>query len=133
MVAQSLLVQMHQSGRVRSFVIRNDHGNVLRFRQNQTTCGRDSEFFGGPAPFSYRPIARQCGSPIGLHSGKNPAVNTNQAGISVDDLLTDFHGSRLPVVGTNVTRPPPMARPTMMIIRFSLNYSLSQCLPLTLT
>jgi serine-type D-Ala-D-Ala carboxypeptidase/endopeptidase (penicillin-binding protein 4) len=56
--ASSLVGQMQtKSGRVVLFVILNEHGNVLRFRQNQddiVTAIQNS--LGGPAPFPYRPI-----------------------------------------------------------------------------
>ena len=56
--ASSLVGQMQtRSGRVVLFVILNEHGNVLRFRQNQdgiVTAIQNS--LGGPAPFDYLPI-----------------------------------------------------------------------------
>jgi len=57
--ASALVGQMQtRSGRVVLFVILNDHGNVLRFRQNQDDIvSAIQNSFGGPAPFPYRPIA----------------------------------------------------------------------------
>ena len=56
--ASSLVGQMQtKSGRVVLFMIFNEHGSVLRFRQNQddiVTAIQNS--FGGPAPFAYRPV-----------------------------------------------------------------------------
>jgi D-alanyl-D-alanine carboxypeptidase/D-alanyl-D-alanine-endopeptidase (penicillin-binding protein 4) len=56
--ASSLVGQMKtKSGRVVLFVILNQRGNVLHFRQNQdgiVTAIQNS--LGGPAPFDYRPI-----------------------------------------------------------------------------
>lgn len=56
--ASSLVGQMQtKSGRVVLFVILNEHGNVLRFRQNQDDIvAAIQNSFGGPAPFPYRPI-----------------------------------------------------------------------------
>jgi D-alanyl-D-alanine carboxypeptidase/D-alanyl-D-alanine-endopeptidase (penicillin-binding protein 4) len=56
--ASSLVGQMQtKSGRVIFFVILNEHGNVLRFRQNQDDIvAAIQNSFGGPAPFPYRPI-----------------------------------------------------------------------------
>ncbi len=57
--SSSLVGEMKtKSGRVVLFVIFNEHGSVLRFRQNQddiVTAIQNS--FGGPAPFAYRPVA----------------------------------------------------------------------------
>lgn len=57
--ASALVGQMRtRSGRVVLFVILNEHGNVLRFRQNQDDIvAAIQNSFGGPAPFPYRPIA----------------------------------------------------------------------------
>lgn len=56
--ASSLVGQMKtKSGRIVLFVILNQRGNVLHFRQNQdgiVTAIQNS--LGGPAPFDYRPI-----------------------------------------------------------------------------
>lgn len=56
--ASSLVGQMKtKSGRVVLFVILNQHGNVVHFRQNQdgiVTAIQNS--LGGPAPFDYLPI-----------------------------------------------------------------------------
>jgi len=56
--ASSLVGQMQtRSGRVVLFVILNEHGNVLRFRQNQDDIvAAIQNSLGGPAPFAYRPI-----------------------------------------------------------------------------
>ncbi len=56
--ASSLVGQMQtRSGRVVLFVILNEHGSVLRFRQNQDDIvAAIQNSFGGPAPFPYRPI-----------------------------------------------------------------------------
>ncbi len=56
--ASSLVGQMQtKSGRVVLFVILNEHGNVLRFRQNQDDIvAAIQNSFGGPAPFPYHPI-----------------------------------------------------------------------------
>jgi len=56
--ASSLVGQMQtKSGRVVLFVILNEHGNVLRFRQNQDDIvAAIQNSLGGPAPFAYRPI-----------------------------------------------------------------------------
>lgn len=57
--ASSLVGQMRtQSGTVVLFVIFNQHGNVLRFRANQDEIVQSIQrTLGGPAPFSYHPIA----------------------------------------------------------------------------
>ncbi len=57
--ASSLVGQMQtKSGRVVLFVILNEHGNVLRFRQNQDDIvAAIQNSLGGPAPFAYRKIA----------------------------------------------------------------------------
>jgi D-alanyl-D-alanine carboxypeptidase/D-alanyl-D-alanine-endopeptidase (penicillin-binding protein 4) len=56
--ASSLVGQMQtRSGRVVLFVILNEHGSVLRFRQNQDDIvAAIQNSFGGPAPFPYHPI-----------------------------------------------------------------------------
>jgi D-alanyl-D-alanine carboxypeptidase/D-alanyl-D-alanine-endopeptidase (penicillin-binding protein 4) len=56
--ASSLVGQLQtKSGRVVLFVILNEHGNVLRFRQNQDDIvAAIQNSFGGPAPFPYHPI-----------------------------------------------------------------------------
>jgi D-alanyl-D-alanine carboxypeptidase/D-alanyl-D-alanine-endopeptidase (penicillin-binding protein 4) len=56
--ASSLVGQMRtKSGRVVLFVILNQHGNVVRFRQNQDgIVAAIQNTLGGPAPFDYRPI-----------------------------------------------------------------------------
>jgi len=56
--ASSLVGQMKtKSGRVVLFVIMNQHGNVLSFRQNQDSIVASIQnVFGGPAPFDYRPV-----------------------------------------------------------------------------
>jgi D-alanyl-D-alanine carboxypeptidase/D-alanyl-D-alanine-endopeptidase (penicillin-binding protein 4) len=56
--ASSLVGQVQtKSGRVVLFVILNEHGNVLRFRQNQDDIvAAIQNSFGGPAPFPYRPV-----------------------------------------------------------------------------
>jgi len=56
--ASSLVGQMKtKSGRVVLFVILNQHGNVVRFRQNQDgIVAAIQNTLGGPAPFDYRPI-----------------------------------------------------------------------------
>ena len=56
--ASSLVGQMQtKSGRVVLFVILNEHGSVLRFRQNQDDIvAAIQNSFGGPAPFAYRPV-----------------------------------------------------------------------------
>jgi D-alanyl-D-alanine carboxypeptidase/D-alanyl-D-alanine-endopeptidase (penicillin-binding protein 4) len=56
--ASSLVGQMQtRSGRVVLFVILNEHGNVLRFRQNQDDIvAAIQNSLGGPAPFPYRPV-----------------------------------------------------------------------------
>jgi D-alanyl-D-alanine carboxypeptidase/D-alanyl-D-alanine-endopeptidase (penicillin-binding protein 4) len=56
--ASSLVGQMRtKSGRVVLFVILNQHGNVVRFRQNQDgIVAAIQNALGGPAPFDYRPI-----------------------------------------------------------------------------
>ncbi len=57
--ASSLVGQMQtKSGHVVLFVILNEHGNVLRFRQNQDDIvAAIQNSLGGPAPFAYRKIA----------------------------------------------------------------------------
>jgi D-alanyl-D-alanine carboxypeptidase (penicillin-binding protein 4) len=56
--ASSLVGQMRtKSGRVVLFVIMNQRGNVVRFRENQdsiVTAIQNS--LGGPAPFAYQPV-----------------------------------------------------------------------------
>ena len=56
--ASSLVGQMKtKSGRVVLFVILNQHGNVVHFRQNQDgIVAAIQNTLGGPAPFNYRPI-----------------------------------------------------------------------------
>jgi len=56
--ASSLVGQMKtRSGRVVLFVIMNQRGNVVRFRQNQDTIVTSIQnSFGGPAPFDYHPV-----------------------------------------------------------------------------
>jgi D-alanyl-D-alanine carboxypeptidase/D-alanyl-D-alanine-endopeptidase (penicillin-binding protein 4) len=56
--ASSLVGQMRtKSGRVVLFVIMNQRGNVVRFRQNQDTIvSAIQNSLGGPAPFDYRPV-----------------------------------------------------------------------------
>jgi D-alanyl-D-alanine carboxypeptidase/D-alanyl-D-alanine-endopeptidase (penicillin-binding protein 4) len=56
--ASSLVGQMRtKSGRVVLFVILNQHGNVVRFRQNQDgIVAAIQNSLGGPAPFDYRPV-----------------------------------------------------------------------------
>ena len=56
--ASSLVGQMQtKSGRIVLFVILNQHGNVLRFRQNQDEIVTSIQnAMGGPAPFAYRPV-----------------------------------------------------------------------------
>ena len=56
--ASSLVGQMRtRSGRVVLFVIMNQRGNVVRFRQNQDTIVSSIQnSLGGPAPFDYRPV-----------------------------------------------------------------------------
>jgi serine-type D-Ala-D-Ala carboxypeptidase/endopeptidase (penicillin-binding protein 4) len=56
--ASSLVGQMQtKSGRVVLFVIFNQRGNVLRFRQNQDQIVSSIQnALGGPAPFQYRPM-----------------------------------------------------------------------------
>lgn len=56
--ASSLVGQMQtKSGRIVLFVILNQHGNVLSFRQNQDNIVASIQnSLGGPAPFPYRPI-----------------------------------------------------------------------------
>ncbi|MEK6335271.1 MAG: D-alanyl-D-alanine carboxypeptidase [Acidobacteriota bacterium] len=56
--ASSLVGQMRtRSGRVVLFVILNQRGSVVRFRQNQDQIvGSIQNSMGGPAPFDYRPI-----------------------------------------------------------------------------
>lgn len=57
--ASSLVGQTQtKSGRVVLFVIMNQQGNVNRFRENQDDIvNQIQNAFGGPAPFSYRPVA----------------------------------------------------------------------------
>jgi len=56
--ASSLVGQTRtRNGKIILFVIMNQQGNVLRFRQNQDEIvGQIQNAFGGPAPFNYRPI-----------------------------------------------------------------------------
>lgn len=56
--ASSLVGQMKtRSGRVVLFVIMNQSGNVVRFRQNQDNIVLAIQnTLGGPAPFDYRPV-----------------------------------------------------------------------------
>jgi D-alanyl-D-alanine carboxypeptidase/D-alanyl-D-alanine-endopeptidase (penicillin-binding protein 4) len=56
--ASSLVGQMKtRSGRVVLFVIMNQRGNVVRFRQNQDTIVSSIQnSLGGPAPFDYQPV-----------------------------------------------------------------------------
>jgi D-alanyl-D-alanine carboxypeptidase/D-alanyl-D-alanine-endopeptidase (penicillin-binding protein 4) len=56
--ASSLVGQMRtKSGRVVLFVIMNQRGNVLRFRQNQDTIVTSIQnSLGGPAAFDYQPV-----------------------------------------------------------------------------
>ena len=56
--ASALVGQMQtKSGRVVLFVILNQRGNVVRFRQNQDgIVAAIQNSLGGPAPFDYRPI-----------------------------------------------------------------------------
>jgi D-alanyl-D-alanine carboxypeptidase/D-alanyl-D-alanine-endopeptidase (penicillin-binding protein 4) len=56
--ASSLVGEMNtKSGRVVFFVILNQHGSVLRFRENQDAIvAAIQNTLGGPAAFSYRPI-----------------------------------------------------------------------------
>jgi serine-type D-Ala-D-Ala carboxypeptidase/endopeptidase (penicillin-binding protein 4) len=56
--ASSLVGQMKtKSGRLVLFVIMNQRGNVVRFRQNQDTIVSSIQnSLGGPAPFNYRPV-----------------------------------------------------------------------------
>jgi D-alanyl-D-alanine carboxypeptidase/D-alanyl-D-alanine-endopeptidase (penicillin-binding protein 4) len=56
--ASSLVGQMQtRSGHIVLFVILNQHGNVLRFRQNQDQIVTSIQnTLGGPAPFDYRPV-----------------------------------------------------------------------------
>ena len=56
--ASSLVGQMKtKSGRVVLFVILNQHGNVVRFRQNQDgIVAAIQNTLGGPAPFDYRAV-----------------------------------------------------------------------------
>lgn len=56
--ASSLVGQMRtKSGRVVLFVILNQHGNVVRFRQNQDgIVAAIQNSLGGPAPFDYSPV-----------------------------------------------------------------------------
>ena len=56
--ASSLVGQMKtRSGRVVLFVIMNQRGNVVRFRQNQDTIVTAIQnSLGGPAPFAYQPV-----------------------------------------------------------------------------
>ena len=56
--ASSLVGQMQtRSGRIVLFVILNQHGNVLSFRQNQDQIVASIQnALGGPAPFAYKPV-----------------------------------------------------------------------------
>ncbi len=56
--ASSLVGQMQtKSGRIVLFVIFNQHGNALRFRQNQDEIVTSIQnALGGPAPFAYQPV-----------------------------------------------------------------------------
>ena len=56
--ASSLVGQMKtRSGRVVLFVIMNQRGNVVRFRQNQDSIvSAIQNSLGGPAPFDYQPV-----------------------------------------------------------------------------
>jgi D-alanyl-D-alanine carboxypeptidase len=56
--ASSLVGQMKtKSGRIVLFVILNQRGNVVRFRQNQDDIvAAIQNSLGGPAPFDYRPV-----------------------------------------------------------------------------
>ncbi len=56
--ASSLVGQMNtKSGRVVLFVIMNQRGNVVRFRDNQDAIvAAIQNSLGGPAPFAYRPL-----------------------------------------------------------------------------
>ena len=56
--ASSLVGQMQtKSGRIVLFVIFNQHGNVLSFRQNQDQIvNAIQNALGGPAPFAYQPV-----------------------------------------------------------------------------
>jgi D-alanyl-D-alanine carboxypeptidase/D-alanyl-D-alanine-endopeptidase (penicillin-binding protein 4) len=56
--ASALVGQMQtKSGRVVLFVILNQRGNVVRFRQNQDgIVAAIQNTLGGPAPFDYRPV-----------------------------------------------------------------------------
>ena len=46
-----------RSGRIVLFVIMNQHGNVVRFRQNQDSIvSAIQNSLGGPAPFAYQPV-----------------------------------------------------------------------------
>jgi len=56
--ASSLVGQMQtKSGRIVLFVILNQYGNVLHFRQNQDEIVTSIQnAMGGPAPFTYRPV-----------------------------------------------------------------------------
>jgi D-alanyl-D-alanine carboxypeptidase len=56
--ASALVGQMKtRSGRVVLFVIMNQSGNVMRFRQNQDLIvAAIQNSLGGPAPFDYRPV-----------------------------------------------------------------------------
>jgi D-alanyl-D-alanine carboxypeptidase len=56
--ASSLVGQMKtKSGRIVLFVIMNQRGNVIRFRQNQDTIVSSIQnSLGGPAPFDYHPV-----------------------------------------------------------------------------
>lgn len=57
--ASALVGQMKtRSGRVVLFVIMNQRGNVVRFRQNQDyIVASIQSSLGGPAPFDYRPVS----------------------------------------------------------------------------
>ncbi|HYT49477.1 MAG TPA: D-alanyl-D-alanine carboxypeptidase [Pyrinomonadaceae bacterium] len=56
--ASSLVGQMKtKSGRIVLFVIMNERGNVVRFRENQDgIVAAIQNSLGGPAPFDYRPV-----------------------------------------------------------------------------
>jgi len=56
--ASSLVGQTRtRNGKIVLFVIMNQQGNVLRFRENQDEIvNQIQNAFGGPAPFNYRPI-----------------------------------------------------------------------------
>ena len=56
--ASSLVGQMRtKTGRVVLFVIMNQHGSVIRFRENQDRIvAAIQNSLGGPAPFDYLPV-----------------------------------------------------------------------------